>query len=248
MGFLVMVHGHGFRADVCQDSVFAQPGYVTYIGLRQERRTALPEPYQPSCRDTWPRRLQYYLQNSTRYTREDCLKICHQEILRHMCKCESLSLPFSSREDSIKMPLCGEKRWECVQNVRAIMDLKAVERFCRCYRSCVDIDYYKEVSFSALPEDIHNNQTGPQKRLLAQVVVYFKTLTFENVASVPKYDLDRVHSSFCGINGMCLGVSCLMFFSMLDACVQALWSYCRTRHQRHRQLSAATSTSSSYQE
>ncbi|KAK8756265.1 hypothetical protein V5799_001033 [Amblyomma americanum] len=146
MGFLVMVHGHGFRADVCQDSVFAQPGYVTYIGLRQ---------------------------------------------------------------------------WHEVSS------------------------YGK---FFVPPQDIHNNQTGPQKRLLAQVVVYFKTLTFENVASVPKYDLDRVHSSFCGINGMCLGVSCLMFFSMLDACVQALWSYCRTRHQRHRQLSAATSTSSSYQE
>ncbi|XP_075740684.1 uncharacterized protein LOC142786872 isoform X1 [Rhipicephalus microplus] len=70
MGFLVMVHGRGFRADACADSVFAQPGYITYIGLIQRRRAALPEPYQPPCRDTWPSRLKYYLQNTTRYTRE----------------------------------------------------------------------------------------------------------------------------------------------------------------------------------
>ncbi|KAL3244943.1 hypothetical protein MRX96_047083 [Rhipicephalus microplus] len=72
MGFLVMVHGRGFRADACANSVFAQPGYITYIGLIQRRRAALPEPYQPSCRDTWPSRLKYYLQNTTRYTREVC--------------------------------------------------------------------------------------------------------------------------------------------------------------------------------
>ncbi|XP_075726250.1 degenerin mec-10 [Rhipicephalus microplus] len=104
MGFLVMVHGRGFRADACADSVFAQPGYITYIGLIQRRRAALPEPYQPPCRDTWPSRLKYYLQNTTRYTREDCLKICHQEMIRSRCKCESQNLPFSSREDRLKTP------------------------------------------------------------------------------------------------------------------------------------------------
>ncbi|KAL3207252.1 hypothetical protein MRX96_039751 [Rhipicephalus microplus] len=158
MGFLVMVHGRGFRADACADSVFAQPGYITYIGLIQRRRAALPEPYQPPCRDTWPSRLKYYLQNTTRYTREahartiqemknswkcaaniyDCLKICHQEMIRSRCKCESQNLPYSSREDRLKTPVCGG--W-----------------------------------------------------FLAQVVVYFKTLTFESVASVPKYDHARRH-------------------------------------------------------
>ncbi|KAL3202905.1 hypothetical protein MRX96_042251 [Rhipicephalus microplus] len=58
------------RADAGADSVFAQPRYITYIGLIQRRRAALPEPYQPPCRDTWPSRLKYYLQNTTRYTRE----------------------------------------------------------------------------------------------------------------------------------------------------------------------------------
>ncbi|KAH7938695.1 hypothetical protein HPB51_028786 [Rhipicephalus microplus] len=140
MGFLVMVHGRGFGADACADSVFAQPGYITYIGLIQ-----------------------------------DCLKICHQEMIRSRCKCESQNSPFSSREDRLKTPVCGG--W--------------------------DVDHYKELSFAAIPQDFHSNQTTIRKRcagdseaprhpnntrFLAQVVVYFKTLTFESVASVPKYD------------------------------------------------------------
>ncbi|XP_054930270.1 acid-sensing ion channel 3-like isoform X2 [Dermacentor andersoni] len=165
MGFLVMVHGRGFRADACGDSVFAQPGYITYIGLRQGRRTALPEPYQPPCRDTWPSRLKHYLQNTTRYTREDCMKICHQEMIRYKCKCESQNLPFSSRDDRLKTPVCGEKHWDCVRQVRAVMDLPYVQRYCRCFRSCIDIDHYKELSFAAMPEEFHSNQTTVRKRL-----------------------------------------------------------------------------------
>ncbi|XP_077552294.1 uncharacterized protein LOC144166627 [Haemaphysalis longicornis] len=69
-------------------------------------------------------------------------------------------------------------------------------------------------------------------RLLAQVVIYFKTLTFENVAAVPKYNLDRVLSSFCGINGMYLGGSFLLFFSLLEASLVACWSYCKARCRR----------------
>ncbi|KAL1475061.1 hypothetical protein MTO96_037563, partial [Rhipicephalus appendiculatus] len=54
---------------------------------------------------------------------------------------------------------------------------------------------------------------------------------------------NRVLNSFCGINGMCLGVSFFMFFSMLDVILQALWSCCRSRCDRHRshQTSAASS-------
>ncbi|KAL3207241.1 hypothetical protein MRX96_039740 [Rhipicephalus microplus] len=43
MGFLVMVHGRGFRADACAESVFAQPGYITYIGLIQDGRIVARE-------------------------------------------------------------------------------------------------------------------------------------------------------------------------------------------------------------
>ncbi|CAN8004202.1 unnamed protein product, partial [Ixodes pacificus] len=33
-GFIVMVHGRGFQPDICNDAVFVEPGYSTYIGLR----------------------------------------------------------------------------------------------------------------------------------------------------------------------------------------------------------------------
>lgn len=39
LGFVVMVHGHGFREDVSSDAEFVESGYVTYIGLRLVRHT-----------------------------------------------------------------------------------------------------------------------------------------------------------------------------------------------------------------
>ncbi|CAN8027490.1 unnamed protein product, partial [Ixodes persulcatus] len=56
-GFIVMVHGRGFQPDICNDAVFVEPGYSTYIGLRLNKRTSLPEPYQHPCRNTWPKHL-----------------------------------------------------------------------------------------------------------------------------------------------------------------------------------------------
>ncbi|KAH9372536.1 hypothetical protein HPB48_000280 [Haemaphysalis longicornis] len=34
MGFVVMIHGQGFRPVLCNDVVFVEPGFVTYISLR----------------------------------------------------------------------------------------------------------------------------------------------------------------------------------------------------------------------
>ncbi|XP_049268805.1 acid-sensing ion channel 2-like [Rhipicephalus sanguineus] len=70
MGFVVVVHGHGFRPVLCNDAVFAEPGYVTHISLTMEKRAALPEPYQYPCRSSWPRPLRGFSLNRSMYTRE----------------------------------------------------------------------------------------------------------------------------------------------------------------------------------
>ncbi|XP_075740687.1 uncharacterized protein LOC142786872 isoform X2 [Rhipicephalus microplus] len=56
-----------------------------------------------------------------------------------------------------------KKHWDCVRQVRAIMDLPYVQQYCCCSRSCVDVDHYKELSFAAIPQDFHNNQTTIRK-------------------------------------------------------------------------------------
>ncbi|XP_040068512.2 acid-sensing ion channel 4-B-like, partial [Ixodes scapularis] len=70
VGFVVMVHGHGFRENVISDSDFVEPGYVTYIGLHMNKRTGLPEPYQKPCRSDYPRHLRKWVRNMTKYTKE----------------------------------------------------------------------------------------------------------------------------------------------------------------------------------
>ncbi|KAL1416833.1 hypothetical protein MTO96_027431 [Rhipicephalus appendiculatus] len=96
MGFVVLVHGHGFRPALCNDAVFVEPGYVTYISLTMEKRAALPEPYQYPCRSSWPRPLRGFRLNSSMYTREaksreECIRevkvIMGLESTEHLCKC-----------------------------------------------------------------------------------------------------------------------------------------------------------------
>ncbi|XP_075741872.1 uncharacterized protein LOC142793193 [Rhipicephalus microplus] len=93
-----------FRADACADSVFAQPGYITYIGLIQKNTGTAFAKFVLS--------------------------------------------------------------WTC----------------CTCNDTAA-------FSGPALMSTItRNSHSPPSLRFLAHVVVYFKTLTFESVASVPKYD------------------------------------------------------------
>ncbi|KAL3215913.1 hypothetical protein MRX96_033272 [Rhipicephalus microplus] len=138
MGFVVVVHGHGFRPVLCNDVVFVEPGYVTYISLSMEKRAALPEPYQYPCRSSWPRSLRRFSRNNSMYTREDCLYLCEQDHTRSMCGCENRDLPTTSNRRGAKAyPICEEPQDECIREVKAIMGLESAEHVCKCHRSCV---------------------------------------------------------------------------------------------------------------
>ncbi|XP_075740506.1 acid-sensing ion channel 2-like [Rhipicephalus microplus] len=238
MGFVVVVHGHGFRPVLCNDVVFVEPGYVTYISLSMEKRAALPEPYQYPCRSSWPRSLRRFSRNNSMYTREDCLYLCEQDHTRSMCGCENRDLPTTSNRRGAKAyPICEELQDECIREVKAIMGLESAEHVCKCHRSCVNVEYHKEVSRAALPESFGITPDG-RKRALARVVIYFARDTYLKVTSVPKYSGSRVVSSIGGINGMYLGVSFFVLFGMFDALLRAvrlLW--CRPFATRRRHLS-----------
>ncbi|XP_075546118.1 acid-sensing ion channel 3-like [Dermacentor variabilis] len=222
MGFVVMVHGHGFRPVLCNDAVFAEPGYVTYISLAMEKRTALPEPYQYPCRSRWPHPLRGFSLNNSMYTREDCLYVCQQDHTRRMCGCENRDLPTTSnRRGGKAYPICEESREQCLREVQVIMNLESIENVCRCHRSCVNLDYHREVSRTALPESFMAGSDGT-KRALARIRIYFTRDTYLKVTSVPKYDGARVVSSFGGINGMYLGVSFFVLFGMFETLVRAV--------------------------
>ncbi|KAH7968745.1 hypothetical protein HPB52_011007 [Rhipicephalus sanguineus] len=59
------------------------------------------------------------------------------------------------------------------------------------------------------------NENGPPARL----VLYFNSLTYEHVRSVPKYDETHVMGNLGGIIGMYLGLSFFVIFQVLDILV-----------------------------
>ncbi|KAG0433752.1 hypothetical protein HPB47_019613 [Ixodes persulcatus] len=63
--------------------------------------------------------------------------------------------------------------------------------------------------------DESTQRSGP----LARLVVYFNSLAYEHIRSVPKYDGTRVLSNIGGINGMYLGLSFFVLFQVLDMVV-----------------------------
>ncbi|KAH7968681.1 hypothetical protein HPB52_010648 [Rhipicephalus sanguineus] len=187
MGFVVVVHGHGFRPVLCNDAVFAEPGYVTHISLTM-----------------------------------DCLYLCEQDHTRSMCGCENRDLPTTSNRRGAKAyPICEESREECIREVKVVMGLESVEHDCKCHRSCVNVEYHREVSRAALPDSFGTGPDG-RKRALARIGIYFARDTYLKVTSVPKYNGGRVVSSIGGINGMYLGVSFFVLFGMFETLVHEL--------------------------
>ncbi|XP_037505335.2 uncharacterized protein LOC119381635 [Rhipicephalus sanguineus] len=139
-----------------------------------------------------------------------------------MCGCENRDLPTTSNRRGAKAyPICEESREECIREVKVVMGLESVEHDCKCHRSCVNVEYHREVSRAALPDSFGTGPDG-RKRALARIGIYFARDTYLKVTSVPKYNGGRVVSSIGGINGMYLGVSFFVLFGMFETLVRAV--------------------------
>ncbi|XP_064482487.1 acid-sensing ion channel 2-like [Ornithodoros turicata] len=223
-GFLAMIHAHDTLASECSDGVYVTPGYTTYVGLNMMAQTGLPYPYASACRKTWPRQLRPYLKNPAAvYTREECLNMCLQlSVIKH-CKCQAQSLPVlqgihngSQMHAEANSTCIGEAALQCAGKKYTSQTSIFLENECRCSRPCTDIHYNRDVTmaeFSLRRDHVRKKRIkGPLTRL----VVYFKTLTYENIRSVPKYDGTRVLSNVGGINGMYIGLSFYILFQVVD--------------------------------
>ncbi|KAH7968457.1 hypothetical protein HPB52_008436 [Rhipicephalus sanguineus] len=162
--------------------------------MTQLAQTGLPAPYANPCRQTWPKCLLQQLEEPYgAYTREDCLNLCLQRIIVERCGCLSARLP---------------------QLQKLAKTYGACGRHALLFR---DITYKRDVTVTKLREDVMgtNKKDGPPARL----VLYFDSLTYEHIRSVPKYDETRVLSNLGGISGMYLGLSFFVLFQVLDILV-----------------------------
>ncbi|KAH6937119.1 hypothetical protein HPB50_025580 [Hyalomma asiaticum] len=207
-GFLVMVHAHGTRHSVCSDGVYLTPGYTTYVGLNVHAQTGLPAPYANPCRRTWPKCLLEVLEEPYgEYTREDCLNLCLQLMVVERCRCLSAQLPQLQRLPEA-YGACGQDELLCAAGVSANETNSQLEKRCQCRSACV-----------------------PPARL----VLYFDSLTYEHIRSVPKYDETRVLSNLGGISGMYLGLSFFVLFQVLDILIVGALRLSRMLHWEARQ-------------
>lgn len=232
-GFLVMIHAHGTRHSVCSDGVYLTPGYTTYVGLSVLAQTGLPAPYANPCRRTWPKCLRELLEEPYgAYTREDCLNLCLQQMVVERCGCLTAQLPQLNKLATM-YGACGENEYECVAQVSADATNMQLENRCQCHSACLDITYKRDVTVTHLREGVTETtkKNGPPARL----VLYFDSLTYEHIRSVPKYDETRVLSNLGGISGMYLGLSFFVFFQVLDILVVGALRLRRMRHWDARQ-------------
>ncbi|XP_042142143.1 amiloride-sensitive sodium channel subunit beta-like [Ixodes scapularis] len=230
-----MIHSHGTRYSVCSDGVYITPGRATYVGLNVIAQTGLPAPYANPCRRDWPSTLLPHLtSDSISYTREECLNMCLQMNTRRECGCQSRLLPSLPKKGRWPEPtrVCKkQKELLCADRIAAEETSKFLEDQCRCYRPCFDVNYKRDVTVTDIRQQDEKDESTKQSGPLARLVVYFNTLAYEHIRSVPKYDGTRVLSNIGGINGMYLGLSFFVLFQVLDMVVMGALKL-RTMWQR----------------
>ncbi|XP_077532536.1 acid-sensing ion channel 4-A-like [Haemaphysalis longicornis] len=154
--------------------------------------------------------------------------MCLQVNIARKCKCVSALLPTLQRLTE-RHRTCGDDDVTCTAQVFANETSIKLEEECECQRACSDLMYNRDVTLATLREE----ETGPSKKEgpQARLVLYFDSLTYDHVRSVPKYDDTGVLSNVGGINGMYLGLSFFVLFQVLDIIVTgALQLKAKLRH------------------
>nr|XP_054930210.1 amiloride-sensitive sodium channel subunit gamma-like [Dermacentor andersoni] len=206
------------RHSVCSDGVYLTPGYTTYVGLSVLAQTGLPAPYANPCRRTWPKCLLQLLEEPygeyTREVKQDCLNLCLQHIVVERCGCLTAQLP-QLHKLARKYGACGEhgKATRCTSSNCEARSVCTYTGFALPVISC-------RCSLCRPP---------------ARLVLYFDSLTYEHIRSVPKYDETRVLSNLGGISGMYLGLSFFVLFQVLDILVVGALRLRRMLHWDARQ-------------
>lgn len=231
-GVKIVVHDRGAKADPDQDAINISPGVVTYVGVQMLNITRLPAPYPDECTDEWQndeyKRWAISLSHET-YTIQVCLKICLQMYTMKMCKCWTPTAVWPPSSPN-QIPECRSREdEECVDVVRhQYYDQRIM---CHCTPRCTDRIYERSLSTgqetrqcSAIQSDQSEEQedtngdrpetsSADDKENTAKVIVYFHSLSFNQIKQEKKYTIEGLLGAIGGILGVYLGAS---FFAMFE--------------------------------
>ncbi|XP_076348636.1 degenerin-like protein unc-105 isoform X2 [Tachypleus tridentatus] len=229
-GAKIIIHSPTLRADVDQDAIHIPPGVVTYIGVKMVNITRLPSPHTDKCNDDWLNdELKKWAVNlNYGYTAQTCLKFCFQKKVIENCNCFTTSAPIPNfygllSECDFRIP--GNRT--CLEKINKIYydgDLG-----CDCPPRCSEISYQKAVSTGKetkqcqLLKDPNEKETSQvtDDSEKAKVVIYFQSMSYQEIAQEPKYSFPNLIGSAGGILGMYIGFSFLVVFEIVEVLLRS---------------------------
>ncbi|KAH6939171.1 hypothetical protein HPB50_016414 [Hyalomma asiaticum] len=143
-----------------------------------------------------------------------CLKLCQQGAVLKNCSCESSFMPAPSYTHyNVCDVLNNNETLYCVDRVRRHYELGQLE--CNCPQACV---------------------------VPAKVVIYFQSLTAQNVRQVAQYSPSNLVSNMGGILGMYVSFSFLVIFEIFEVIARSVLAALRVWRSRNRQQAPTSSS------
>lgn len=131
--------------------------------------------------------------------------------------------------------ICDTRKKQTRQCVRDV-NLRAADRVhhCECPPKCQVVRYDKTISVARWPTR-EDNVTFDRGKMdvnfqnLAKVIVYFQTMTCEEVTQQAVFNAAKIFSALGGIMGMYVGFSFLSVFEIFEVMSRKLWHYARSK-------------------
>lgn len=245
VGALVMIHHPSDLSYAASEATFVAPEFTTYIGLKMVNITRLPAPYPEYCVDSWPAKFADTLTRNSTYSQQACLKICLQRTIQSHCQCQSAFLPVVELDSSVsgrtnqsaasatekRAIICDTRKLVTRQCVKEVM-FRAADRVhnCDCPPKCQVVRYDKTISMARWPtrEDkvtFDRGKLDVNFQNLAKVIVYFQTMTCEEVTQQAVFNAAKLFSALGGIMGMYVGFSFLSVFEIFEVMSRKIWHH-----------------------
>ncbi|XP_021343720.1 uncharacterized protein LOC110443677 [Mizuhopecten yessoensis] len=241
-----LTQGYGARVTIndqysfpypADEGFFVSSAFETHIGLKQINIERLGHPYG-TCDDG----VEFEQRYRTRYSRQTCQSVCHQQAVIDSCGCHENNdvevFLQSSLLDNIKRCKTREEL-QCQFSIGKEFEDKTRE--CVCETPCKEKQWVRSISTRQWPTEAYTEtllrgvcQRRPQqcKDLISKaddrkislnflkIVVYYQDLNHEEINEDPEIETAQFASDVGGAVGLWIGLSILSMFEVFQLIVE----------------------------
>lgn len=151
---------------------------------------------------------------------------------------ETTEPPVQQQQQQQRIIICDTRKLATRQCVRDVM-FRAADRVhnCECPPKCQVVRYDKTISMARWPtrEDKVSFDRGKMDvnfQNLAKVIVYFQTMTCDEITQQAVFNAAKLFSALGGIMGMYVGFSFLSVFEIFEVMSRKMWHHFMVRLSR----------------